>query len=242
MRAPFAHLPALGCALLLSAAAPISRAGSCIDLALVLAVDGSGSISDAEFAFQQGAISAALRAPDVRRAMQEAGVVAIGAVFWGDGEFPVQVLGWDVVVRGNGAEALASRIENTPRLVFGNTDIGNGLWSALDMLSAPNMCAVRRVVNVSGDGMESITRKRRRVASLPAARERARTMGVTVNALTVSDDVPDLASYYAASVIAGRGAFVMDVRSNGDFAAAIKRKLIREVSPQSVASLGHGGR
>lgn len=242
MRAPFAHLPALGCALLLSAAPPTSRAGPCVDLALVLAVDGSGSITDAEFAFQQDAIAAALRAPDVRRAMHEAGVVALGAVFWGDGEFPVQAIGWHVVLRGTGGEALASRIENTPRLVFGNTDIGNGLWSALDMLAEPAMCAVRSVVNVSGDGIETIAPKRRRVVSLPAARERAMTMGVTVNALTVSNDVPGLASYYAGSVIAGRGAFVMDVRNNDDFAAAIKRKLIREILPQSVASLGDGAR
>ncbi|WP_331374640.1 DUF1194 domain-containing protein [Sinorhizobium chiapasense] len=214
-----------------------SEPHACVDVALVLAVDGSGSISEEEYAFQKSAIAAAFRDNGVQSALNRAGVVALSAVFWGDGEFAVQKLDWHVVYHGHGAETFAREIEGNQRLVFGNTDIGSGIWSALDLLADPRFCAERSIVNISGDGKETVAPKQRQRASLYAARLRARKMGVTVNALTISDEEEDLASYYASEVILGADAFVMDVRNEADFAAAIRRKLIRELSPQIVARL-----
>jgi hypothetical protein len=48
--------------------------------------------------------------------------------------------------------------------------------------------------------------------------------------------VPDLAAYYASNVITGPGAFVMNVSDYAGFATALRRKLIREISPQAVAA------
>ncbi len=224
-------------AILAVAGAPAARAAPCVDVALVLAVDGSGSITDEEFAFQKDGIAAALRTDEVTRALAAAGTVALSAVFWGDGEFAVQKLGWHIVRGRFGLEDFARAIQETPRKVFGNTDIGSGLWGALDMLADPAICAPRMLVNLSGDGRETIAPKRRQVASLAAARRRAAEMGVTVNALTVSEEVPDLAEYYAKSVIVGTGSFVMEVRRGSDFAAAFRKKLVRELTPQTVAAL-----
>lgn len=222
-------------------AAPAAGAAPCVDLALVLAIDGSGSITDDEFAFQTSGIATALRTGEVRHALETAGTVALSAIFWGDGEFAAQKVRWHVVQGGIGLEAFASEIERAPRTVYGNTDIGSGIWNALDMLADPKFCAARTLINISGDGRETIAPKRRQVASLPSARQRAREMGVTINALTVSEDVPDLAAYFEKSVIVGAGAFVMDVRRGSDFIAAFRRKLVRELSPQAVAALeGHG--
>lgn len=220
-----------------TAGAPAALAAPCVDIALVLAVDGSGSITDDEFAFQKGGIAAALRSAEVRHALEAAGTVALSAVFWGDGEFASQKLEWHIVPGGLGLEAFASEIEQAPRNVYGNTDIGSGIWNALDMLADPRICAARTLINLSGDGRETIAPKRRQVASLPVARRRAREMGVTVNALTVSDEVPDLADYFTKSVIVGVGSFVMDVRSVREFAAAFRKKLVRELSPQTVAAV-----
>lgn len=226
--------------LLLTGVASV-KAAPCVDLALVLAVDGSGSITDDEFAFQKAAIASALRDAEVQKALEGAGLVALSAVFWGDGEFAQQRLGWYVVRGGQGIEPFAREVETTPRMVFGNTDIGSAIWTALDMLSDRGLCAARTIINVSGDGIETISPKRRQIASLPAARARAAGMGVTVNALTVSDDIPDLADYYTQSVIIGSGAFVMDVRRMADFSTAIRRKLVREILPGAVASFKAGG-
>jgi hypothetical protein len=62
-------------------------------------------------------------------------------------------------------------------------------------------------------------------------------MGVNVNALVIDDDKGDLASYYAKRVIVGANAFVMEIRTYADYSTAIKKKLIRELSPQAMAAL-----
>ncbi|MDK1479124.1 DUF1194 domain-containing protein [Sinorhizobium sp. 6-117] len=64
----------------------VSEPHACVDVALVLAVDGSGSVSDQEYAFQKSAIAAAFRDRGVLSALNKAGAVAVSAVFWGDGE------------------------------------------------------------------------------------------------------------------------------------------------------------
>lgn len=208
-----------------------SQSSACADIALVLAVDGSGSITDDEYMFQKSAIAAAFRDDDVLAALKNAGVVAVSTVFWGDGEFSTQKLDWFVIESGNGAEPFALAMEANRRKVFGNTDIGNGMWSALDMLSDLRFCAVKTIINVSGDGKETIAPKRRQTPSLYQARQRAMKTGTTVNGLVISDEEPDLPGYYERRVILGEDAFVMEVRSFADYSAAIRKKLIRELSP-----------
>jgi hypothetical protein len=52
---------------------------------------------------------------------------------------------------------------------------------------------------------------------------------MTVNALAVLDEEPDLVAHFAEEVIGGPGAFVMTAATYGDFADAILRKLLREL-------------
>ena len=210
---------------------PASPSLACADIALVVAVDGSGSITDEEYAFQKSAIATAFRDNDVLAILRSAGNVAVSAVFWGDGEFSTQKLDWFVIHNGNGAESFAAAIDANQRRVFGNTDIGNGMWAALDMLTDPRFCAVKTIINVSGDGKETVAPKRRQTPSLYQARQRAMKMGTTVNGLVISDEEPDLPDYYETRVILGEDAFVMEIRSFADYATAIRKKLIRELSP-----------
>jgi hypothetical protein len=202
----------------------------CVDVALVLAVDGSDSVDDGEYRFQTGSIATAFRDKAVLYAMEEAGAVAVSAVFWGDGGLPPQELDWVVVNRGEGAEFFAHAIETKPRIVYGNTDIGNGIWSALDRLSSSNLCARRSIIDISGDGWETLGPKREHVISLRRARLRAEEMKVTINGLAISDDGGDLASYYARHVILGPDAFVMHISRYADYSVAIRKKLVTELS------------
>jgi Protein of unknown function (DUF1194) len=213
-------------ALMLIAAA--AQSSACVDVALVLAVDGSGSINDEEYAFQKSAIAAAFRDNAVLSAMRNAGVVAVSAVFWGDGDLPSQSLGWFVIESGVGAEPFAREIENNQRIVSGLTGLGSGIWWALDLLSDPRLCAIRSIVDVSGDGRETL--ELRPAISLDQARRRAEQMGVTINALVISDDGWDLAGYYAKYVILGAGAFVMNINKYTDYSVAIRKKLIKELA------------
>ncbi|WJH40635.1 DUF1194 domain-containing protein [Aliirhizobium terrae] len=210
----------------------------CPDLALVLAIDGSGSVTDGEYRFQKSAIASAFRDGAIKSALRQAGTVALSAVFWGDGEFPTQRLAWFIVDQGVGSEAFADEVEASERRVYGDTAIGNGLWAALEMLSPPNMCAHRMMINVSGDGRETTVPKRRLGATLYQAKQRAKQMGVTINALAITADDEELASYYEREVVHGSGGFTMEVNDPGDYASAMRKKLLRELSNPFVASSG----
>ncbi|TNM62780.1 DUF1194 domain-containing protein [Aliirhizobium smilacinae] len=209
----------------------------CADVALVLAIDGSGSVTDGEYRFQKSAIAAAFRDDAIISAMKDAGTVMLSAIFWGDGEFPTESLDWFVVHGGLGAEDFARALERNERHVYGDTNIGSGLWAALDKLSEPGICARRLVINLSGDGRETMVPKQRIRATLYQARLRTIQMGVTINALAIADEDEDLAAYYAQQVVHGTGGFTMTVKSQADYALAIRQKLKRELSPQFVASV-----
>jgi Protein of unknown function (DUF1194) len=209
----------------------------CADLALVLAVDASGSIGAEEFALQQAGYVAAFRSGRVQRALAAAGQVDVAVVLWGDTEMAPQILGWQRVAGPADAELLAARIAGMVRRVTGDTGIGAALWTALDELDLPGQCAARALVNISGDGVESAGARPRRVVPLVTARARAGAMGVTVNALAITTDNPDLAGWYRDRVIIGPGAFVMQVAGFETFGEAIIEKLAREIRPQAVAAL-----
>jgi hypothetical protein len=52
--------------------------------------------------------------------------------------------------------------------------------------------------------------------------------GVTINALAVLSEEPDLLDHYRAEVIGGPGAFAMHTPDYAAFAEAIREKLLRE--------------
>lgn len=209
----------------------------CADVALVLAIDGSGSVTDEEYEFQKSAIAAAFRDEAIISVLKDAGTVILSAVFWGDGEFPADNLDWFIVHDGLGAEDFARELERNERHVYGNTNIGSGIWVALDKLSEPGICARRSIINLSGDGRETTAPKQRIRATLYQARLRTIQMGVTINALAIADEDEDLAAYYAQKVVQGTGGFTMTVRGQTDYEIAIRQKLKRELSPQFVAGV-----
>ena len=226
--------------LLLSAGLAVSEArADCADLSLVLAIDSSSSINEAEFDMQRQGYAMALRDPAVLAAIEAAGVVQIAAVFWADAEFSATVLEFQRIDDAADARRFSDRILAVKRQTFGDTDLGAGLMQALDLIATSGGCSARALVNVSGDGRQStlFSRRSQRPVSVSTARERAAHEGVVVNALAILNDEPALESYYREHVIVGPGSFVMSVAGFDDFAAAIAKKLDREIRPQMTASL-----
>src|SRR5262249_3009464 len=89
--------------------------------------------------------------------------------------------------------------------------------------------ARRRVIYVTGDGPNNIGKPMLQI------RDRVLAQGIVVNGLPVMDEAangyfPNLDRYYQACVAGGRGAFVIVVHSYRDFASAMRRKLILEIS------------
>ena len=211
-------------------------ASSCLDVALVFAVDSSASVSRDEFALQQGGIAAAFRDAAVLSAISTAGRVAVSVLFWGSEGLPKQQSDWVIVEGKEAAEDFARTVESMPRQVTGDTGLGAGIMTALEKLNAADLCAARKIVNVSGDGEETRAyRKQRRSLPPSLVRNLADTQNIEINALAIANEEDDLAVYYSENVITGPDAFVMEVRNYGEFAEALRRKLIREIGPQVVS-------
>lgn len=233
MKTLFGGVPAC---LLLGTAALAGPAG-CYGTALVFAIDASGSIDDREYVLQMGGLSLALRDPEVADAVQAAGGVALAAVVWSDTAMATSTVGWQSVRSAEDVEHFARTMESLPRVGGGGTDMGQGVSDALDLLDDPTLCAMRRVIDVSGDGKETLYPRRRHGVSIFSARRRAEEAGITINGLAIVDEEEDIEEFYLDKVIAGSAAFVIVADGFADFARAMRSKLLREITPVNQAQL-----
>jgi len=224
---PARFLPLVAAALL-ALASPV-RAETLVDLELVLAIDASASIDEAEYEVERRGIAAAFRDPAVLAAIRAGptGRIAVAITLWGEASIPKDASPWFLIADEAGAEAFAAMIERFPRRVTGGTGLGAGLAEAMRMFDRNGYAAPRLTVDVSGDGRE--TPPRETVVLMPQARAMALVRGITLNGLALTADEPDLADWYRNNVIAGPRAFVMEIARIEDFAEAIRRKLIREI-------------
>jgi Ca-activated chloride channel family protein len=222
-----------GAILLLAATLMFShpaRAAEC-GLELVLAMDVSRSVVNAEYELQMGGLALAFRDPEVAEAINwiPGGVMAT-VTQWSGPEAQLQPVPWTHLTDSASAAAFAAAIERQERAFFASyTAIGEALFHANGLSSTnPRRCA-RRVIDVSGDGASNRGRPVRQVAEALAAN------GVTVNGLVIMGAWPDPAEFYLRNVVRGDGAFLETTANFADYADAIKRKLLRELAPQLVA-------
>lgn len=215
-----------------------------VDLELVLAIDASASVDPAEFSLQVGGIASAIRDVEVQQAIAAGpiGRIAVAVIIWADATMRKQAGGWFVIEDAASADAFASHIGTFYRRISGGTGIGSGIAEAIRLMERNGIDGTRRVVDVSGDGIE--TPPRDNVLLLADARGMALGRDVTVNGLAIQTDVPDLADYYFDEVVVGHDAFVMAVSGYEDFAEAFRRKLLREIENRSPVSRNrhHPGR
>lgn len=198
-----------------------------VDVALCLAMDVSASVDFDEFALMAGGTAAALRDPSVLAAATSGPrrAAAVCLLLWsGVGEQDV-ALSWTRLDGPDSVAAIADAIENAPRLPRpGATALGEGMAAGLALLGAFPGDATRLVMDVSGDGRHNQGR-----APGPV-RDLAVQAGLTINALAILNEEPELLDHYAAEVIGGPGSFAMSCADYPDFADAILRKLRREFS------------
>jgi hypothetical protein len=113
------------------------------------------------------------------------------------------------------------------------TSISTAIAHAASLFDGNGIEGDRLVVDVSGDGPNN------KGAPVDLARDAAVARGIVVNGLPIlvspSRTFPDLDRYYAECVTGGPGAFVLPVNGIAEFATAIRRKLILEVSGLSAA-------
>jgi hypothetical protein len=237
MRALFMGASALALTVLSSSAPSAATGNQQVDLKLVLATDVSGSINDEEAQIQRQGTADAFVDPDVIKSIQSGalGRIAVALIDFSSPEYDKVVLDWHIIRDKASATAFADLVRSAPRTPGRRTSISSALEMGSTMIeaSAGDIVATRRVIDVSGDGPNNDGNPMREV------HERVIGQGIVVNGLPVMDDnangyYPELDKYYAACVAGGRGSFVVVVHSYKDFGAAMRHKLILEISQNEV--------
>jgi hypothetical protein len=226
-------------------AAPAS-AQQAVDLELVLAADGSGSIDEEEFRLQRQGFAAAIVSPEVLDAIQSSALqrIAVALVEWGAPDSQHVIVDWVEVRDAASAQAFADRLLAAPRQAWGYNSISNVIDFAARMIGANESEGTRKVIDVSGDGPQIGGRP------LEDVRRETLAQGITINGLVIKSKGggvrgpggSDLGEHYERDVIGGPGAFVMTAESRRNFEQAIRAKLIAEIaylpSPTQFASRG----
>lgn len=234
-----AWLPFLACSWLAIVTSPASA--RCVSLGLVFSIDASSSIDEAEYAVQLSGVAEALRHPDVLLAIEANGGIKVAAVVWSAKGSGVDIVPWSFILSVEDADAFGRDLAALPRRGNGGTDLGYGVSASLDMFERSDVCMRNRVIDLSGDGRETIEPRRKRLYPLYKAVQRASTMGVTINGLAIVDGSdPGIETYYLEQLATGPLSFVMSVNGVEDFAAAMRIKLLREIV-QATSALNEVG-
>lgn len=212
------------------------RAQELVDLELVLLSDASGSIDEAEIAFQREGYAAALTDPEVLKAMTGGwnGKVAITFVEWGDFLHQDVVVPWTIIGGEKDAQAFATALRAAPRRAFGSNAIGNALQKGYDLLEGNDIRSLRRVIDFSGDSAYNFNG-----LAIEPVRQQIIAAGITINGLAIlcwaeacsgRPVAYNLEQAFEDYITGGPGSFVVKADSRETFAAAVKRKLILEIA------------
>jgi hypothetical protein len=204
-----------------------SPAQTDVTVAIVLAVDTSGSVSNARFELQKQGYAAAFRNPQVLNSIRSLATQAIAVTMmqWTGPRLHVVVADWTLINDKTSADAFAGAIEAAPRQLFGGgTSISGAIDYSRVLLAGNPFRATRHIIDVSGDGSNNSGR------SVIQARDEAVADGIGINGLPILTVEPGLDHYYYDNVIGGPGAFMIPAENYDTFADAILRKLINEIA------------
>jgi hypothetical protein len=211
-----------------------ARAEEPVDVLLVLAVDVSRSVDEDEARLQREGYRNAVSDPLVVEAIRGGMIGAIGIAYveWAGAEYQRLVLPWTRIGTPADAFSWASRLDEAPRASLSWTSISGALDYSHRVLADAPFEGTRRVIDVSGDGVNNSG------GPVEAARDKLLAEGVTINGLPIMNDRPTfgrlppvpLDEYFRESVVGGPGAFVIPAEDFQAFGQAVKRKLIREIA------------
>ena len=201
-----------------------------VDIALVLAVDVSGSIDYQEAELQRKGIVDAFLSREVIQAIQAGslGRIGVSVVYFSSADYGVMSVpvNWMVVQDQNSATVFVKTLVAARRPSARGTSIADALLLSARMIETGPYHAARHVIDVSGDGANNAGRAVREV------RDEVLAKGIVINALPIMDDttMQDLDKYFEGCVIGGPASFVIPAKGFVDFARAMRRKLVLEIS------------
>ena len=211
-----------------------------VDVALVLAVDVSGSIDYEEAELQRKGIVDAFMSREVIQAIQSGslGRIGVSVVYFSSADYGVLSVpvNWMDVQDQASATTFVKALVAARRPSARGTSISDALALSLRMLETGPYHSVKQVIDVSGDGVNNAGRPVQEV------REEILAKGITINGLPILDySTPqDLDKYFEGCVIGGPASFVIPAKGFVDFARAMRRKLVLEISGLTPAEMPEG--
>ena len=213
----------------LDAAVAGDATAATVDIALVLAVDVSGSIDEKRFGLQMEGIARAFEDKDIQSAILSGKHRAVVAVLVEWSDHPVVSVPWTRIASAADARDFAARIRHAPRGGDQFTCMAEALQTIRDkvlpFIPAP---PERVVIDVSGDGSDNCNPRK----SVDDVRDDLVAGGATINGLPILDgnEAATLEGWYRDHVIGGRDAFLIPAAGFTDFARAMRNKFIVEIS------------
>lgn len=224
-------LPVLAAGLL-AAGAALAQAE--VDLELVLAADGSGSIDAGELRLQREGYAEAITSPRVLDAILSGfnRRIAVAYVEWGGAESQHTIVDWTLIEDEASARAFAAALVAAPRAAVGWNSISGAIDYAAGLIRSNGYDGFRSIIDVSADSGHRGGRP------VQAARDDAVAAGITINGLVVASrdgGMPGpgpaaLAAHFRRDIIGGPGAFVVTADEKTSFAAAVLSKLLLEIA------------
>ncbi len=206
---------------------------SSVDLALVLAVDCSYSVDDREFRLQMDGMAAAFRTPEVQRAIAEGphGRIAVSVALWSSVKYQSVIVPWSIVAGPREAEALARILETAPRSIpVAGTSVSEAMRFSAKLLQSVPVNATRKVIDISSDGRNNSG------MAPPLIRDQLTAKDITINALVIpSQEWTVLDKWFERNVVGGPFHFVIVSDTYDDYAEAIYRKLLREITGPGIS-------
>ena len=206
------------------------RDAQTVDVELILAVDVSYSMDMDELAIQREGYAQAIQSKEFLQALKLGpnGRIAVTYFEWAASSDQKIIIPWRLVDGPETADAVAAEIMKTPIRRASRTSISGAITFAMPLFEEDPYRGLRRVIDISGDGPNN--------TGLPVAitRDAAVAKGIVINGLPIlispSPTFSHLDQYYDDCVTGGPGSFVLPIYAASEFATAIRRKLILEVS------------
>ena len=198
-----------------------------VDLVLILAFDGSASVTYESFGLIASGTAAALRDETVQAGLLGSvhGAALVMLVLWSGPGAQETLVDWTRIASPNDLAGFADQVENVPRIVTaGSTAIGAALLYCETMLFEAPAHSERQVIDIAGDGRSN------EGPDPTPIRDRLVNAGVVINGLCVLHEEADLLESYQREVIGGFGAFALQCQDYASFAAAMRQKLRQEVA------------
>jgi hypothetical protein len=205
-----------------------------VDAELVLAVDVSYSMDPEEQQLQREGYMAAITSREFLQAMKNGmnGRIALTYFEWAGSHHQQIIVPWRLIDGPESADAFAADIGRARYSRASRTSISTALLFAAPLFDGSGYRGVRRVIDVSGDGVNN------NGPPVTMVRDEVVAKGITINGLPIllkrpnasTLDIDQLDIYFEDCVIGGPGAFVIPIRERDQFKEAIRTKLVLEIA------------